>query len=978
MYYGHGNCEGNKQRYYFDITELARKWANGKADVNKGVMFKTTDEYEASDVWQNSSGNAYRTFGSWNRASYWPSVIINYIDVSGVNSFYTYDSNSLGNSTVLRTGHRFGNLVAEYSFPVNGVFPESVRLVYNSTSNSWRLSLEETLERELKTYLYTDGTGAKHTFRYKSAGVFENTDLDAVITVSDTETSLSFSDGTEKIFNADGRIVSLCSDGETYTYNRNAAGQLTSVVKGTKTFVSVSYTAGTLTSVNGCAVSYGVSGKVSSVSDRYGNTLGVSYSTDAVMFTDSLTDTSFQYVFSTGKVTGIKYYYGTNLNDETEITYSESSTVYIKGSDETAYLFDLSGSTVNTVLSNADGIYSASQTSGTAGICGAGNGNMLANSIFHSLTGWQGGTSSTDCALLGDRSIKLVQNGSSSATVQLQAGDYVFSAYFNTLSSYGGLKLRVQNGGITDNRWYRTFVPFTAQSDGTYTVSLVNGNPGTAYADCVMLEKGTSPTTYNVLGEQTFTVGAGNTYSLSVPLYSPADRNIVFSGWLDDTAGDAEHVKARLTFNYSNGTSENADIPFTAFVRGRQIVSQTVTPATVNENLTLNSVTLKLVNGGSCSVTFSGLLLSFGDKAQEYSDACSANLNFTSFNNGTCKVYNKGTCTDRDIYIPTVSPAGDTVTAIGPAAFRGYTDIDSITVPDTVTTLGNYAFHGSSVKQVYFEGELTSIPYCAFYQCSQLTEVNIPDTVTSFGTSAFDGAKLVTLVLPEGFKTFGSYSVLGNSTLETVYIPSSVTAINKGAFNNCGAFDLYYGGSQTDWNNVSKGTNAVPSAVTMHYNCRYKDGSIYEKIYSGGTVIGTRVLIPGTDSVIQSYEYDVNGNITRVTDSEGYYETYSYDSNGNMVSFTSKQNRTTTYTYNSYGDVVTETLPNGTVTYYSYLANGLLSSASCSGVTVTYSYNSHAQILTVTETGTGYSRTYIYAYDARGNVASVTVDNPDY
>ncbi len=57
-----------------------------------------------------------------------------------------------------------------------------------------------------------------------------------------------------------------------------------------------------------------------------------------------------------------------------------------------------------------------------------------------------------------------------------------------------------------------------------------------------------------------------------------------------------------------------------------------------------------------------------------------------------CTVTGIGSCTDKDIVIPKVNPAGYPVTAIGYGAFQKYTSLISITIPSSVTTIGNSAF----------------------------------------------------------------------------------------------------------------------------------------------------------------------------------------------------------------------------------------------------------------------------------------------
>ena len=67
--YGKGNVE--KQRYGFDITELAKRWADGIASPQKGIVFSATGIENGTNKW-------YKTFASYNRSAYKPSLTIQY------------------------------------------------------------------------------------------------------------------------------------------------------------------------------------------------------------------------------------------------------------------------------------------------------------------------------------------------------------------------------------------------------------------------------------------------------------------------------------------------------------------------------------------------------------------------------------------------------------------------------------------------------------------------------------------------------------------------------------------------------------------------------------------------------------------------------------------------------------------------------------------------------------------------------------
>ncbi len=97
-------------------------------------------------------------------------------------------------------------------------------------------------------------------------------------------------------------------------------------------------------------------------------------------------------------------------------------------------------------------------------------------------------------------------------------------------------------------------------------------------------------------------------------------------------------------------------------------------------------------------------------------------------------------------------------------AFFECTSLTSITIPNSVTSIGVYAFRGcSGLTSITIPNSVTSIGSGAFYNCTGLTSVTIPNSVTTIGSFAFRNCK----------------------DLTSVTIPNSVTTIGSFAFRNC-------------------------------------------------------------------------------------------------------------------------------------------------------------------------------------------------
>ena len=148
----------------------------------------------------------------------------------------------------------------------------------------------------------------------------------------------------------------------------------------------------------------------------------------------------------------------------------------------------------------------------------------------------------------------------------------------------------------------------------------------------------------------------------------------------------------------------------------------------------------------------------------EYNDTtftyyCGDNLTFTlDFENGTLTISGSG-----DMY--------DYSSSSDVPWHQFYSYITSVTLPEGLTSICNYAFrYCSSLTSITIPDGVTSIGNYAFYECTSLTSINIPDGVTSIGDYAFYYcSSLKKILIPENVTSIGNYAFYGCSKLTTVY-----------------------------------------------------------------------------------------------------------------------------------------------------------------------------------------------------------------
>jgi len=137
------------------------------------------------------------------------------------------------------------------------------------------------------------------------------------------------------------------------------------------------------------------------------------------------------------------------------------------------------------------------------------------------------------------------------------------------------------------------------------------------------------------------------------------------------------------------------------------------------------------------------------------------------------------------------------VTTIG-SAFAGCTNLTSVTIPGSVTSIGDFAFMGcGSLTNVTLANGVTSIGTASFAECASLASVTLANGVTSIGDFAFFGCgSLTNVTLANGVTSIGTASFAACASLASVTIPCSVTNIIDFAFGQCASLtSVYFAGN---------------------------------------------------------------------------------------------------------------------------------------------------------------------------------------
>ena len=249
-----------------------------------------------------------------------------------------------------------------------------------------------------------------------------------------------------------------------------------------------------------------------------------------------------------------------------------------------------------------------------------------------------------------------------------------------------------------------------------------------------------------------------------------------------------------------------------------------------------------------------------------------------------------------------------TINSIGQSCFAKLTNLKTLTLPDTIKVINDYAFNGcKSLTTINLPEGLTEIKGYAFQKCSSLSELTLPTTLKKLGSSvfsgctnfksvtipktltstsySFNGSSIESIVFDDSIKTIPANLCANAKKLNSVTLPSGVTKIGKNAFSNCYALKSIvlpntiktiepYAFKNTGLTSVtlpkylSEGKNAFYGSPITYAKTSSTKLSIPSNVFNGCSKL-TKVSIPASIQVIESEAFKGLKNLSEIVFTEG-------------------------------------------------------------------------------------------------------------
>ena len=170
----------------------------------------------------------------------------------------------------------------------------------------------------------------------------------------------------------------------------------------------------------------------------------------------------------------------------------------------------------------------------------------------------------------------------------------------------------------------------------------------------------------------------------------------------------------------------------------------------------------------------------------------------------------------------------NTVITIGTGAFAFCSGFTSLTLSESLTSIGGQAFYECTGLQgdLTIPNGVTSIQGATFWSCTGLNgTLTLPDALTYIGSNAFEDCHFTgQLILPNTLETISDWAFKNNNFTGDLIIPNSVTGLKEGVFEGCSGFN---------------GDLVIPGSFPSFYPDVFKGCSNIQNIYYYATTLPT-------------------------------------------------------------------------------------------------------------------------------------------
>lgn len=156
-------------------------------------------------------------------------------------------------------------------------------------------------------------------------------------------------------------------------------------------------------------------------------------------------------------------------------------------------------------------------------------------------------------------------------------------------------------------------------------------------------------------------------------------------------------------------------------------------------------------------------------------------------------------------------------------------------IPTGVKRIGENAFFSSKLEGTVIPDGVETIGTCAFLDCYGISRITVPSSVTNIGNGAFAYAGLKNADLMCSLAVLEDNIFANCSQLKNIYLPKELSTVKNNAFDNCKSLkNVYFAGGNDKWSliNVYDGNDCLNSAEVHYYSKGIPHEALSFKIYS--------------------------------------------------------------------------------------------------------------------------------------------------